>query len=164
MNKYIIEETSDMAFRLPRLQLHTKIFLALVLGILFGVIFNVSKYELSITSTDENHQSVTEVVDHWTAVEFIDARGMVISRFGPEDRLAILSSFGALRNDQKKGMVIWVRQESTDPNGARVRSDRKFEKVSSIRKVETIATAIKPIGMSFFSLVTWWDSMTPRTQ
>jgi len=153
MNKYIIEETSDMAFRLPRLQLHTKIFLALVLGILFGVIFNVSKYELSITSTDENHQSVTEVVDHWTAVEFIDARGMVISRFGPEDRLAILSSFGALRNDQKKGMVIWVRQESTDPNGARVRSDRKFEKVSSIRKVETIATAIKPIGMIFIRLL-----------
>ncbi|HSQ76155.1 MAG TPA: dicarboxylate/amino acid:cation symporter, partial [Bacteroidota bacterium] len=87
------------------------------------------------------------------SVEFIDARGMVISRFGPEDRLGILSAFGALSKEQTKGMVVWVRQESTDPTGATVRTDRKFERVSSIRKVETIATAIKPIGIIFIRLL-----------
>ncbi len=142
-----------MAIRLPRLQLHSKILLALILGVIFGALFNVSKYELAIKSTDGRNESSVDVVEHWTAVEFVDPQGAVIARLGPEDQLRVLSTFKSLTKDQKKGIVVWIRRESTDAGGSVVKADRKFEHVTGIEKVQTIAVAIKPVGTVFIRLL-----------
>lgn len=141
-----------MAFRLPRLQLHNKILLALVLGAAFGALFNVSKYELAITSRSGGER-VTEEVSRWTAVEFAGPDGQVFARFGPEDQLQILPAFGRLRPEEKKNTTVWVRHERTVSGGTVERTDRKFEQVTAIEKVKTIAVAIKPVGTIFIRLL-----------
>jgi proton glutamate symport protein len=153
MKKYITNETSGMTLRLPKMQLHNRIFLALILGILFGILFSVSKYELAITTADGPVGGTTEVVEHWTTVEFVGPDGAVMSRFGPEDQLGILGAFGSLKKEQKLGTMVRVRRDSTLAGGTVVSTDRAFERVSRIAKVETIATAIKPIGTIFIRLL-----------
>jgi proton glutamate symport protein len=141
-----------MAFRLPRLQLHNKILLALVLGAAFGALFNVSKYELAITSR-ENGSSVTTEVSHWTAVEFTGPDGVVFAKFGPEDQLRILPAFGGLKPDAQRSTTVRVRQEQKSADGTVVPSEQKFTQVTAIEKVKTIAVAIKPIGTIFIRLL-----------
>ncbi|MCC6398976.1 MAG: dicarboxylate/amino acid:cation symporter [Bacteroidetes bacterium] len=141
-----------MPFRLPKFQLHTKILLALILGTLFGVMFNMSKYELAISRVNGEHEVTTEVVERWTSIEFVDQTGAVTSRFGPEDQLRILSVFGGLSKEQKRGITVRVWSDPAQQGGT-MRSDRSFERVTSLAKVPTIAVAIKPIGTIFIRLL-----------
>lgn len=56
----------------PRIKLHNKILIALILGAVFGVIFNVSKYKLEISYLDGSGEPVKEVVERWLSVEMLD--------------------------------------------------------------------------------------------
>ena len=141
-----------MAFRLPRLQLHNKILLALVLGAAFGALFNVSKYEIAIT-TRLNGERVTEEVAHWSSVEFIGADGKAFASFGPEDQLRILPAFNRLKPEEKRTTAVRVVSDAPDAAGNAARTEQKFEQVVSIEKVKTIAVMIKPIGTIFIRLL-----------
>lgn len=141
-----------MAFRLPRLQLHNKILLALVLGAAFGAVFNVSKYDLAISSR-VNGERVTAEVAHWSAVEFVGADGKVFATFGPEDQLRILPAFAKLKPEEKRAATVRVATVTGAAAGGDVRTERAFEHVTSIEKVKTIAVLIKPIGTIFIRLL-----------
>lgn len=134
-----------MSFGLPKLKLHNKILLALVLGAIFGVIFNIDKHQLEIAFKDSANSTLREVVEGWEQIEFINTEtNQTRASFGPEDQLKILPYFNKMGKAEKQSTLVKVRLKT---------SERVFERVSSIEKVKTIAVAIKPIGMIFIRLL-----------
>lgn len=143
-----------MAFRLPRLKLHNKILLALVLGAVFGILFNVSKYELEIVYTNSKQKKVEAVVRDWSSIEFSPTlEGIPPVRFGKDDQLKILAYFNGLKRDQKDVAALWVHHVSVDSAGGVHKVNERYPQISRIDKVKTIAVAIKPIGTVFIRLL-----------
>jgi Na+/H+-dicarboxylate symporter len=143
-----------MAIRLPRLKLHNKILLALVLGAAFGVLFNVSKYELQIAYTNSRQEKVEGVVRDWSSVEFSSTQeGVPPARFGKDDQLRILGYFSGLSRDQKAAAALWVHHVTVDSAGGVHKLNERYAQISRLDKVETIAMAIKPIGTVFIRLL-----------
>ncbi len=143
-----------MAFRLPRLKLHNKILLALVLGAAFGVVFNVSKYEMEIAYTNSRQEEVEAVVRDWSSIEFSSTlEGVPGAKFGKDDQLKILGYFNGLNRDQKAASVLWVHHVSVDSAGGLHKVNERYAQISRINKVQTIAVAIKPVGTVFIRLL-----------
>jgi len=130
----------------PTIKLHNKILLALVLGAIFGVLFNVSKHKLEITYRDAANEIVSEVVEAWSSVEFLDTESNQLrGSFGPNDQLKILPFFGKLTAAEMDRTHVLVSFTASTP--------RRFEKVGSIEKVKTVAVLIKPVGTVFIRLL-----------
>ncbi len=131
---------------MPKLKLHHKILLALVLGAIFGAFFNVSKYKIEITHRNELGESVSSVVERWDKVEIIDAgTKKVKATFGPEDQLRILPFFNKLAPADKAASVVQVSLQNGE--------QRSFSNIKKIEKVKTIAVIIKPVGTLFIRLL-----------
>ncbi|HXG00116.1 MAG TPA: dicarboxylate/amino acid:cation symporter [Bacteroidota bacterium] len=131
---------------MPTLKLHHKILLALLLGAIFGALFNVSKYKLEITTRSSSSETRSEIVENWELVEFVDAETKnTRASFGPEDQLKILGYAGKLSAGQKEGVVLNVRVRNGE--------QRTFTNIISINKVQTVATLIKPVGTLFIRLL-----------
>lgn len=131
---------------MPTLKLHHKILLALVLGAVFGAVFNISKYKLEIVSHIDRHQSHAEAVERWRSFEFVDRETHAVrASFGPEDQLKILTFFGRVTPAEKAKLRVQVTLENGE--------QRSFTDVTSIDKVKTIAVHIKPIGTIFIRLL-----------
>ena len=121
--------------------LHHKILAALVLGALFGALFNVSKYELEVRYR-EGRSIESEIIRGWTNVAFVREGGVAAS-FGAEDQLNILRYFRSLPRDQQREVVLRV----TGPDV------KEFRNLTGLEKVKTIAVAIKPVGTVFIRLL-----------
>jgi Na+/H+-dicarboxylate symporter len=134
-----------MALTLPKLKLHNKILLALILGALFGAAFNLDKYKLELESLQGGTVS-TVTVEHWKRIEFITAAGERRA-FGPEDQSGILSYMRSLDRPGRTGLT--VRVEFSKPGSA----IREFDSVRAVNKVKTIAILIKPVGTVFIRLL-----------
>lgn len=131
-----------MKFSWKSIQLHHKILAALILGALFGALFNVSKYEIEVrVRADRKIESV--VLQNWTKVEFL-AMDSVVAAFGAEDQLNILRHFRSMPREQQREVVLRV----TDREGT-----REFREIAALEKVKTIAVSIKPIGTIFIRLL-----------
>ena len=131
---------------LPRIKLHNKILLALVLGAIFGVIFNVSKHKIEIAFHDREGDLRKEVVEDWTSIELSNTEsGQPLAAFGPEDQLKLLPYFSRLSKAEKKKTAVLVSFDASTP--------RRFESVMSIEKVKTVAVLIKPVGTIFIRLL-----------
>lgn len=130
---------------MPRLKLHHKILLALILGAVFGALFNVSKYELAIRMSPSAGESTTEVISHWDTVACVDGAGAVLGTFGCEDQLKLLPFFNGLPKNTKQGVHLQVTFPAASP--------REFQHVVSLEKVKTIAVWIKPLGTIFIRLL-----------
>ena len=132
--------------RFPKLKLHNKILLALVLGALFGSLFNISKHKLEITYLDGQSEKVKEVVENWSRIDIVDIEtNEVRASFGSEDQLRVLPFFNKIPKAERKKIAILVSYEAASP--------RRFEGVLVVEKVKTIATLIKPIGTIFIRLL-----------
>lgn len=130
----------------PTIKLHNKILLALVLGAIFGVLFNVSKYSLEIRYRDAANELASEVVEAWSGIEFLDAEShQRRAAFGSDDQLKILSFFSKLTPAEKQRTSVAVSFDAASP--------RRFERVVSVEKVKTIAVRIKPVGTVFIRLL-----------
>jgi proton glutamate symport protein len=121
--------------------LHYKILGALVLGALFGALFNVSKYELSVTQRVGLKDEST-VVKNWQQIEF-RSDGEVLASFGSEDQLKVIQYFRRLPKEQKAKVTMAVAGESR----------QELTGIKSVEKVKTIAVYIKPIGTIFIRLL-----------
>jgi Na+/H+-dicarboxylate symporter len=131
---------------MPTLKLHHKILLALVLGAIFGAVFNISKYKLEVASRADGHEQQVEVVERWRSFEFVDRQtAEVRATFGLEDQLKILTFFGRLSSAEKAKLRLQVVLESGE--------SKSFTNVTAIDKVKTIAVQIKPIGTIFIRLL-----------
>ncbi len=142
-----------MALRLPKIKLHNQILLALLLGAIFGVLFNVSKYELQLTYRHPGKQSSEITLSDWTKVEFVRAgTSEVLATFGAEDQLKILPYFSRLTKREKAETAVWVTTRLVDEGYITSRTDQ-FTDVVAIEKVQSIATLIRPVGTIFIRLL-----------
>lgn len=134
-----------------RIPLHHKILGALVLGAIFGALFNVSKYELDVTSREGGNE-ITTRISRWSSFQFLLMDGTQLASFGPEDQQKILQYARSVPRDQRSGLVVVVTTQSGD-SAAAGPSTIRLEHVSAVEKVTTIAGAIKPIGTIFIRLL-----------
>ncbi|MDH3252911.1 MAG: dicarboxylate/amino acid:cation symporter [Ignavibacteria bacterium] len=134
-----------MALTLPKLKLHNKILLALILGALFGAAFNVDKHKLQLEYVRDG-VSETVLLEHWERFEFLDPTGSGRA-FGSEDQSAILSYFRNLDRSRRAGLSVRVEFSGS------VDAVREFGSVRTVNKVKTIATLIKPVGTIFIRLL-----------
>jgi proton glutamate symport protein len=131
----------------PSMKLHHKILLALVLGAMFGVLFNVSKYQLQITSLDAQKNKISSVVERWEWILFLDSKtDSVKVSFGPEDQLKILPYFNRLSKQEKAATAVIVKYDNQKKSG-------RYDQVTGVEKVKTIAMLIKPVGTIFIRLL-----------
>ncbi|MEX1140612.1 MAG: dicarboxylate/amino acid:cation symporter [Bacteroidota bacterium] len=130
--------------------LHHKILAALILGALFGAIFSVSKYELTIRHEKDRKAEQVDVVD-WATIEFLRGDEMLAS-FGSEDQLKIIRYFRKLPSGQRADLRMRVTTEEVFMTSPATRI-RDFENIKDVDKVTTIAVRIKPIGTIFIRLL-----------
>lgn len=131
---------------MPTLKLHHKILLALVLGAVFGAVFNISKYKLEVISRIDRHEAQAAVVERWRSFAFVDRETKEVrASFGPEDQLKILTFFGRLSPAEKSKLRVLAVLENGE--------QRSFTDVTNIEKVKTIAVLIKPVGTIFIRLL-----------
>lgn len=117
-----------------KMKLYNQIILGLILGAIFGGIFHININEIQIVFT-ENNQAKSEVVK-FDVVEF--AIGDKKEIF--QDQTKIFQKFSQLSQNEKEKLIIITREKS-------------FTNIQEIKKVETIATQIKPIGTIFINLL-----------
>ena len=122
---------------MPKLQLHTKIIIGLILGVIFGSVFSINQHKLSLTMAGGS-----ESVSDWGEFTF-QKKDSVLKTFYSNDQILIIKYFKAIKD--KKDLKIKVK----DPAGA----ERFFENVTIVEKVTTIGVWLKPIGDIFIRLL-----------
>lgn len=122
---------------MPKLQLHTKIIIGLVLGALFGAVFSVNPKLLELSFKDSS-----EKVENWNEFSFTK-KDSVVKSFGHDDQLSIIKYYKGLKD--KKDVKAKVRLSDG--------SEKVFENVVSIDKVKSIGVWFKPVGDIFVRLL-----------
>lgn len=124
-------------------KLHNQILLGLFLGVIFGVLFNIDKHKLEVVYRGDGTEKQA-VIENWESFEFL--HGEDSTTFGPDDQIAILQFFKALKGTEPNDVILVVRtRDQEEPS--------RYDQPLSIEKVETIATLIKPIGTIFLRLL-----------
>ncbi|MBR9979021.1 MAG: dicarboxylate/amino acid:cation symporter [Bacteroidetes bacterium] len=128
-----------MKFRKPAL--YIQILLGLVLGALFGLLFGVDQ-NLLILEVEEDGQMQEVVLRDWETVLLRSAEGEW--RFGAKDQVEIMHLFRRLLKSTDAPVTVIA---------SGVKGEQRFENVRSMRKEQTIATVIKPLGDIFIRLL-----------
>lgn len=130
---------------MPKIKLHTKIIIGLVLGAIFGSIFSISSSKLEVS-----YKSESAVIDNWTEAAFVIPvsdngikKDSVIKSFDGKSQLSVIKFYKGLKI--KKDVIVKFKFDDN--------SERQFENVTSIEKVKTIGTALKPVGDIFIRLL-----------
>jgi Na+/H+-dicarboxylate symporter len=126
--------------RIPRLPLHVKILLGLVLGAVFGVIFSVDQHMLLITYGPDGSVQSTEVRD-WRSLTV--AGGEAQRSFSADELSQIITYVESLHPSRSE-----VTLTTEDAHGM-----REFRHVRSVEKERTPATWIEPLGTVFIRLL-----------
>jgi proton glutamate symport protein len=135
-----------MKIPIRNMPLHRKILLALVLGAIFGALFNISKYKLEITYRQAAEQK-SATIERWERIDFFRSdEATPVATFGKEGQLKLLQWYRGLENKEKQSLTAKV----TSGDG---RTEIRFTEVQSIEKVKTIAVVIRPIGTLFIRLL-----------
>jgi Na+/H+-dicarboxylate symporter len=131
-----------MSISWKSIPLHQKILGGLILGALFGALFNVSKYELAVQHRVDGSVQTSETAQ-WESIVFVGSDGTTLATFGKEDQLKIIQYFRTLAKEKRTPVHLRV----TGPASA------EFQDVQAVEKVKTIAVIIKPIGTIFIRLL-----------
>lgn len=126
--------------KLPKLKLHNKIILGLLLGIIFGAVFSINKNKVEIRSSDG-----TEDVINWQEFSFFKNDSLV-NTFSSAEQIPIIKTANKLINEKWKPKITAI-VKYTDG------SEKKFEDVTYIDKVKTIGVMLKPVGDIFIRLL-----------
>lgn len=124
--------------------LHHKILGGLILGALFGALFNISKYELEIRHRVDG-ATQTATIQRWLKIEFLAPDGTPLGSYGPEDQLKIIQHLRTHMKEERGRTDFRVTPSSDGPY--------TLPDVQSVEKVRTIAVIIKPIGTIFIRLL-----------
>lgn len=127
--------------RLPKPPLHVQILLGLIFGAIFGVIFAVDQQLLILDVPANGESREVEVADWDSFTLIVDGKA---TQFSSRDQAEILHLFTRMK--EKRGATVDVRVEA----GGRTRA---YNDVQAMRKEETIATVIKPLGDIFIRLL-----------
>ena len=111
--------------KFPKIKLHNKIILGLLLGIIFGAVFAINKYKLEIQSSGE-----TLTVENWQ--EFILLKNdTLVKTFNTNDQILIIKTAKQLISDKAKPKISAIIKLS---NG----NEKKLNNITYIDKIRTI--------------------------
>ncbi len=122
---------------MPKLKLHTKIVIGLLLGAVFGSIFSINTHKLEITTAKG-----TAIVEDWSEFTFT-IKDSLAKSFDSNSQLAIIKYFKGVKNEP--GLKAKIKF----PEGA----ENEFEDIDRIEKIKTLGVVIKPIGEIFVRLL-----------
>jgi hypothetical protein len=97
--------------KLSSLQLHTKILLALVIGALFGALFNVDQHRVQIEYGPDIDVKTVDIRDWDQIVVHVEDRTTV---FGPNDQVPLIRKFDRLKPSERRQSIIEVTYEEAD--------------------------------------------------
>lgn len=138
-----------MKLRLPKL--HNQILIALILGAVFGSIFNVSRTALIITYQTKNEINTLSIRD-WEILTIITSVDKIDSvSFKTKQQTEIITYFKKFQESQN--VSITLQGYFSSENNLRIEFT-KLSNVISITKEKTIATRIKWLGDIFIRLLT----------
>lgn len=123
---------------MPKLRLHTKIILGLLLGAVFGSIFSINPNKLEIISNNQK-----QIIEDWSEITFT-MQDSVIKTFDEKSQLAIIKNFKGLKN--KNEVIAKVKF----PSGV----ENTYENIDKIDKIRTLGVWLKPVGDIFVRLLT----------
>lgn len=127
-----------------KLSLHNKIFIGLIAGAIFGAIFKQDPRKLEIIIKEEKTSKKQKfVVAGWEKAEFILGDSKI--EFSEKDGTIKVIKFFQNLPDKEKLVIIFHKTGKA--------GEERFERVISIQKVETPASAIKPVGIIFVRLL-----------
>ena len=133
-------------------KLHNQILIALILGAIFGSIFNVSKSSL-IINYKEGVQTNQSTIKNWKHFYFITKNNITdTAKFTSNQQSEILTHYNKLKKN-KTNFEILVSNYIDAKNQSIIIEAGKFSNVISISKETTIATQIKWIGDIFIRLL-----------
>jgi proton glutamate symport protein len=123
-----------------KIQLHTQIVIALILGAIFGSIFHIDQSKVEIITN-----SGEEIVQNWKEFSYLK-KDSVIKTFDSNSQLSIIKYFGSIKDKKVKENL---RIEISYPSGEK----KLLENISGVSKVRTIGVMLKPIGDIFIRLL-----------
>lgn len=130
-------------------KLHTQIVIALILGAVFGSIFNVNSKKLDIVS-QKNRDAVYTSVFNWEKLTFLKDT-VVISSYDSEQQLEILALSKKLKKE-KQNYSIKIENFYYEESGQLI-NNIVINNIKSIQKEQTVATWIKFVGDIFIRLL-----------
>ncbi|MCI0515646.1 dicarboxylate/amino acid:cation symporter [candidate division KSB1 bacterium] len=124
-------------------KIHTQILLALILGAIAGAIFHVDQTVMVVVS-QEGKKIATRTVKNWTHVQLQVADSS--QTYTVEMVPLLFSRWKGLKTEQKKQvqLTFYARDSSITAT---------YSRLKELRKEQTVATAIKPIGTIFIRLL-----------
>jgi len=138
-----------------KIRLHTQIIIGLVLGAVFGSVFNINPHKLEIKAD----QGKTEILD-WTEFKLMKKS---LSEEKPTPPFGQPSVGGdsvlkVFESDSQIGIIKFFRELKDKKNisaevSFRDGSKKVFQNISAIQKVTTIGVWLKPIGDIFIRLL-----------
>lgn len=123
-----------------KIQLHTQIVIALILGAIFGSIFHIDQSKIEIKTNDGE-----EIVQNWAEFSYLK-KDSVIKTFDSNSQLSIIKYFSSIKDKKLKENL---RIEVSYPSGEK----KLIEKISGVNKVKSIGVLLKPIGDIFIRLL-----------
>lgn len=130
------------------MQLYTKILLALVLGAVFGAIFNVDRDRVRIEYGPEREVTTKDVRNWENITVYAKNRTWV---FGASEQDALIRNIDRLRPSERRAAKIEVAKIDRQTGEETM---QVYENIRSVESIGTIATAIRPIGTIFIRLLT----------
>jgi Na+/H+-dicarboxylate symporter len=138
-----------MKLKLPKL--HNQILIALILGAIFGSIFNVSRTSLKIFYT-KNNEIITTSIKDWQKFSIIsDGETNDSITFKAHQQIEILNYVKKIQAKQKNISIILEKFHS-DENDELINLNL-IENVITVEREKTIATQIKWLGDIFIRLL-----------
>ena len=126
-----------MMLKRPKILLHTQIMIAMVLGIVFGVIFPISSTKIEVT-VEKATGNETVIINDWQEITAFTASEKVAFA---SDEASSISSYCKKHGEIKSLEVQY-------PNSKVI-----YENIIAVDRIESIGSKIKPIGDLFIRLL-----------
>jgi Na+/H+-dicarboxylate symporter len=124
-----------------KIKLHTQIVIALILGAIFGSVFNVDQNKLNI-----NFINGEVTVQDWSEISFLK-NDSLLKTFDSSSQLGIIKYFNSVKDKKVKEKLKIEIKYST--------GQKEFiDQIKEITKVKTIGVYLKPLGDTFIRLLT----------
>jgi hypothetical protein len=75
--------------KIKKIPLHTQIFIALILGSVFGAVFSVDQHELKIFYLNENNKKQDRIIQDWDSLKFSSQE--ITKTYFSDDQLQIIN-------------------------------------------------------------------------
>jgi len=130
-------------------ELYTKILIALVVGAIFGAIFNIDRNRVQIEHGPDGEIETTDVRNWENITVYAKDREW---NFGRSEQDGLIRNIERLRPSERRQARIEVIKIDEE-TGERV--TRVYDTIRKVETVGTVATAVRPIGTIFIRLLTF---------